>query len=91
MKKIYLLLVALCAALSVNAAVETLYMIDNFDGNDYNVATGRAMTKIADGVFEIKSVVVTTDGKCFSFAENVGSWNVINSSRFGAKNQCRHL
>lgn len=83
MKKFYLLLVALLAAVTVNAAVDKLYLIDNFSG-EWNISSGTPLSATdKSGVFEIKNVTVSGDGKFFGFAVNVGSWTVINSHRYG--------
>lgn len=83
MKKFYLLLVALLAAVSVNAQLNQLYMIDNFSG-DWNISSGTLLEPTdKSGVFEIKNVTVGEDDKFFGFAVNVGSWGVINSHRYG--------
>lgn len=73
MKKFYLLLVALLAAVSVNAAVEKLYMIDNF-GGEWNLSSGREMTMTESGVFKTGEVEVPSDGCYFKFTQKLGSW-----------------
>lgn len=73
MKKFYLLLVALLAAVSVNAQLTKLYMIDNF-GSDWNISSGREMTMTENGVFTTGEVEVPSDGCYFKFAQRVGSW-----------------
>lgn len=73
MKKFYLLLVALLAAVSVNAQLTKLYMIDNF-GSDWNISSGREMTMTESGVFKTGEVEVPSDGCYFKFAQRVGSW-----------------
>ena len=85
MKKFYLLLVALLAAVSVNAAVEKLYLIGEIVGG-WNPTNGQEMTKLSDGVF-YADVTIEKDVN-FGFTSVLGSsdsdWDPFNGARYGA-------
>jgi len=85
MKKFYLLLVALLAAVSVNAAVEKLYLIGEIVGG-WNPTNGQEMTKLSDGVF-YADVTIEKDVN-FGFTSVLGTsdsdWDPFNGARYGA-------
>lgn len=87
MKKIYLLLVALVAAMSVNAAVDKLYLIGELAGG-WASNKGTEMTKVADGVFtldiEVGEMSKTNFGFASQLAQSDGDWDTLNSNRYGS-------
>ena len=87
MKKIYLLLVALVAAMSVNAAVDKLYLIGELAGG-WAANKGTEMTKVADGVFtldiEVGEIKNTHFGFASQLAQSEDDWDTLKSNRYGS-------
>ncbi|MDE6156982.1 MAG: hypothetical protein K2F78_02430 [Muribaculaceae bacterium] len=87
MKKIYLLLVALVAAMSVNAAVDKLYLIGELAGG-WSANKGTEMTKVADGVFTLDIEVGEIENTHFGFASQLAQseddWDTLKSNRYGS-------
>ena len=61
-----------------------LYAIGNVNGNGFAENTGVEMTKVSDGVFELKGATLSNGGTSyFAFTANLGNWDVINAERYG--------